>query len=186
MHPVGRVLDFVGGSISRMAGTGIAVGVFIIMAGMPPGEFVKAFITDPPVWLDSVWLRTGLVVIGLAIIWASVRYNVWSNRQRAIDDLAEEISWAITDLLNRQPRPSTSQQIAAWEADYHQWCDKISKMLENRAFFTRADQLHFDRLGFVPRTDMSGYPYYDWLLGQLRLKFHRLREVINWTQQRPR
>ena len=186
MHPVGKILDFVGGTIGRMAGMGIAIGLFMVLVGMPPGEFVKDFIEEPPAWLDTIWFRTGLVVIGLAIFWASLRYNVWSQRQKAIDDLAEELSWAIGDLLNRQPSPGSNAEIAAWENDYRDWCDKVSKKLENRAFFTRADQLHFDRLGFVERTAMSGHARFDWLLGQLRLKFDRLRDVINWTQQRQR
>lgn len=186
MHPVGRVIDYVGGSIGKAAGTGIVIGIFSILIGMPPGEFVKLLIEDPPLWLDSVWLRMGLVIFGLAAIWASVRYNVWSQRQRAINELAEELSWAIDDLLNRDPRPNANDEIAAWERDFRLWCDKVSKLLENGAFFTRADQLHFDRLGFVPRLTMSGTVHFDWLLGQLKLKFERLRDVINWTQQRQR
>jgi hypothetical protein len=62
----------------------------------------------------------------------------------------------------------------------------VSKKLENRAFFTRADQLHFDMLGFVPPVSMTNNQRFDWLLSMLALKFERLRDVINWTQQRRR
>jgi hypothetical protein len=86
--------------------------------------------------------------------------------------------------VNRNPRPSTEGEIDKFDTDYRAWCDKVSSKLNNRAFFTRADQLHFDRLGFVPPLQMSGHARLDWLLGQLRLKFERLRDVINWTQQR--
>jgi hypothetical protein len=111
---------------------------------------------------------------------------VWSRKQRAIDDLAEDLSWAIQKLLNRDPRPTTNQQVAQWEADYRSWCERVSKKLADRAFFTRADQLHFDMLGFVEPIGMSGIAHLDWLLSQLRLKFQRLRDVINWTQERTR
>jgi hypothetical protein len=33
---------------------------------------------------------------------------------------------------------------------------------------------------------IGGDPRLDWPLSQLRLKFERLRDVINWTQERPR
>jgi hypothetical protein len=124
--------------------------------------------------------------VGLVIIGLSLWMNLWSKKQQTIDDLAEEMSWAIHDLLNRTPRPSTDEAVAKWESDFHQWCEKVSTKLENRAFFTRADQLHFDRLGFIEPVAMSGHQRFDWLLSQLRLKFDRLRDVINWTQQRHR
>jgi hypothetical protein len=66
------------------------------------------------------------------------------------------------------------------------WCDRVSAKLENKAFFTRADQLHFDQLGFVPQIAMTRQLELDQLLGQLREKFDRLRDVINWVQQRRR
>jgi hypothetical protein len=62
----------------------------------------------------------------------------------------------------------------------------MSKKLENRVFFTRAHQLHFDMLGFVEPIKMTEHGRYDWLLSQLRLKFERLRDVINWSQMRRR
>ena len=127
-----------------------------------------------------------MVLVGLATIAASLWFNIWSQKQKAIDTLAEDLGWAIRHLLNRKPRPSTDQDIAQWDKDYREWCDKVSKQLENRAFFTRADQLHFDRLGFVDPVAMSGHVQLDWLLSQLRMKFDRLRDVINWTQQRRR
>ena len=62
----------------------------------------------------------------------------------------------------------------------------VSKKLENKAFFTRADQLHFEDLGFVDHIRLSGHPDFDGSLSQLKLKFERLRDVINWTQMRRR
>jgi hypothetical protein len=129
------------------------------------------------IWVDKV---------GLCLIGASLWFNVWSRKQKAIDGLAEDMSFAIHDLVNRKPRPQTDDDIKQWKKDYEAWCDKVSKKLENRAFFTRADQLHFDDLGFIDPLFMTGLPKLDELLGQLRLKFERLRDVINWTQQRRR
>ena len=123
---------------------------------------------------------------GYFLIGASLHFNVWSLRQKAIDDLAEDLSWAIHNLLNK---PVTKEsEVTEWESEYRSWCESVSKKLENRAFFTRADQLHFDRLGFVPQAGFAGSfnKHHKWLTSQLNLKFERLRDVINWTQMRPR
>jgi len=72
----------------------------------------------------------------------------------------------------------------AFERDYNEWCSKVSKKLEQRAFFTKSDQLHFERLGFIDALTMTGQVKYDWWLSQLRLKFERLRDIINWVQMR--
>jgi hypothetical protein len=184
MDKVGGLLNWFGGSIGRAAGTGLIIGLFMVVFGMTPAQAVAYLIETPPNWLLSGWTRLIGLIVGIAVIWASLNYNRWSRKQQAIDLLAEDISWAIHDLVNRNPRPSTEGEIDKFDTDYRAWCDKVSSKLNNRAFFTRADQLHFDRLGFVPPLQMSGHARLDWLLGQLRLKFERLRDVINWTQQR--
>ena len=187
MHPkVGRFIDFIGGGITRAAGSGLAAGAIFLAFGLSPAELVVYLWRSPPAWLLNGWTRLLVVVLGLVLIFWSLRFNVWSRKQQAIDNLAEDISWAIKNLLNRDPRPTTKQQIAQWEADFRRWYEKVSKKLENRAFFTRADQLHFDMLGFVDPIGMTGIPRLDWLLSQLRMKFDRLRDVINWTQERTR
>jgi len=70
------------------------------------------------------WAR--LVLVGLALIAFFLGFNLWSQKQRAIDDLAEDLSWAITHLLNRNPRPSTAAEVAKWEEDFTKWCDRVS------------------------------------------------------------
>ena len=122
----------------------------------------------------------------LAVIWASLHFNVWSLRQRSIDALAEDMSWAIHNLLNRSV--ASQADLVTWQTDYKEWCGRVSQRLDNRAFFTRADQLHFDRLGFVPPAALaiSFNQHHAWLTAQLALKFERLRDVINWTQMRRR
>ena len=110
----------------------------------------------------------------------------WSGKQKAVDDLAEDLSWSIHNLLNRNPPVRSASDVATWKRDYDDWCRKVSDKLGNRAFFTRSDQLHFDRLGFVETTPMAVAfnSEHANLLGQLALKYERLREVMNWTQQR--
>ena len=175
---------WIGGAISRVAGTGLIIGLFIVIYGAAPGQAFSDLLTHLPSWSTNPLFKLALVVIGLFIIGASLHFNVWSLRQRAIDDLAEDLSWAITNLLNKPV--SSEAEVAQWESDYQTWCKLVSEKLENRAFFTRADQLHFDRLGFVPLTNYAGS--YDsrhkWLVSQLSLKFERLRDVVNWTQMR--
>lgn len=184
MPRVGRLIDFVGGSIGRMTGTGLATGLFLILFGVTPAEFVVWLFNNPPSFLSNELFKFAVFVIGIVVIAFSLTFNVWSKKQKAIDGLAEDLSWAIHHLLNRDPRPSSDPEVAQWEADYTAWCARVSAKLENRAFFTRADQLHFDRLGFVNQVVMSEHPRFNWLLSQLNLKFDRLREVINWSQVR--
>lgn len=181
------LLNFLGGSISRAFGTALVVALFFIIFGVAPWELIVRLIAEPPAWLLNGWLRLGALFFGLAIIAVALRYNIWDRQQIAVDDLAEDMSFAISNLLNRsRPDPLDDGWITQWETDFHTWCNQVSAKLDNRAFFTRADQLHFDRLGFVPPVRMSGHERYDWLLAQLRLKLERLRNVINWSQQRRR
>jgi hypothetical protein len=177
---------WIGGSITRVAGTGLVIGLFIVAYGATPGQAVADLLRHLPPQVASPWARLGLVIVGLVVIGASLHFNVWSLRQRAIDELAEDLSWAIHSLLNK---PVTDEPaVAQWEQEYHAWCQRVSQKLENRAFFTRADQLHFDRLGFVPSANFTGSfnERHAWLTSQLSLKFERLRDVINWTQMRRR
>ncbi|MDZ4255028.1 MAG: hypothetical protein U1A72_20860 [Sulfuritalea sp.] len=177
---------WVGGSITRVAGTGLVVGLFIVAYGATPGQALADLLTALPPWLTNPWFKLALVVVGLALIGVSVHFNVWSLRQQAIDELAEDLSCAISDLLNKPV--ANEAEVAQWEADFRTWCQRVSARLENRAFFTRADQLHFDMLGFVPPTNFAGSfnQRHEWVVSQLNVKFERLRDVINWTQMRSR
>jgi hypothetical protein len=159
---------------------------FLILTGMTPVELVAYLWRTPPTWVENGWTRVILLFAGLALVYGSLRFNTWSLQQEAIDDLAEDIAWAIRHLLNQRPEPISDEGVAQWERRYRAWCEKVSDKLGNRAYFTRADQLHFDRLGFVDQLAMTGHQRLDWLLGQLRLKFDRLREVLNWVQLRRR
>ena len=175
---------WIGGAISHTAASGLVTGIFILIYGVTPGEAIANLLGSIPPWLTNPWFKLALVIIGLFVIGASLHFNVWSLRQRAVDDLAEDLSWAIHNLLNKPV--FNNDELTQWESDYRGWCDKVSKKLENRAFFNKADQLHFDRLGFVPLTKLTDSfgDRHDWLLSQLDLKFQRLRDVINWTQMR--
>jgi len=177
---------WIGGSITRAAGAGLAVGIFILAYGATPGQAVAELLAHLPPWVTYPWFKLTLVLLGLVLIGVSLHFNVWSLRQQAIDALAEDLSWAIHHLLNRPV--ATEAEVAQWELDYRAWCERVSQKLENRAFFTRADQLHFDRLGFVPSANFAGSfnQRHAWLASQLNLKFERLRDVINWTQMRRR
>jgi hypothetical protein len=176
---------WIGGSITRVAGTGLVIGVFMLIYGATPGQAMADLFVKLP-WLTYPWFKFSLVVIGLVVIAASLHFNVWSLRQKAIDDLAEDLSWAIRELLNKPV--SDESDVPTWESEYRAWCRRVSTKLENRAFFTRADQLHFNDLGFVPVTPFTGSynKRHAWLVSQLNLKFERLRDVINWTQTRKR
>lgn len=177
---------WIGGAISRVAGTALVIGIFFVLFGMLPWQAVTDLLIDPPQWLINPWFKLTAFITGFVIIGVSLHFNVWSLRQSAIDDLAEDLSWAIHHLLNR--RVTNDAQLAQLESDYNDWCVRVSKKLENRAFFTRADQLHFERLGSIPAVGFSGVfnERHNTLKGHLSLKFDRLRDLINWTQMRKR
>ena len=92
------------------------------------------------------------------------------------------------NLLNRDPGgiDPNSQFVKDWKGDFENWCAQVSAKLGNRAFFTRADQLHFDFLGFVDPIEFYQNPELNHQLSLLRLKIDRLRDVINWTRERRR
>jgi hypothetical protein len=101
-------------------------------------------------------------------------------KQLVIDDLSQELSWAIDNLLNRnQGKEWTEEMVAPFEQDMNAWCDKISNKLENRRFFTQSDQVHFDKLGFIQPIGMSSLGRLNWLLSMLNTKFDRLRDIIH-------
>jgi hypothetical protein len=179
-------LMWIGGSITRVAGSGLVFGLFFVIYGATPGEAMADLFSQLPPWMTNPWFKLTLFIVGMVIIAASLSFNVWSLRQRKINDLAEDLSWAIHNLLNKPV--ANNADLTAWETAYHAWCQQVSTKLEDRAFFTRADQLHFDRLGVVPTTRLaSSYNNrHTWLVSQLNLKFKRLRDIINWAQMRKR
>ena len=87
MRQVHSLLQWVGGAITRVAATALAFGVFIVVVGLTPGDAVARLLITLPDWMQSGWLKLALVIIGLAIIWASMRFNLWSRRQIVIDEL---------------------------------------------------------------------------------------------------
>lgn len=180
------LLKFAGGAISRSVGTALFVAIVFVFFGATPWELAVQWFAEPPQILINPWFRIGILIVGLSMIPALLIYNRWSRKQEVIDDLAEDISWAIGNLLNRKPPPTTPQDIANLNSDFEQWCQRVISKLENRAYFSRADQIHFQRLGFIPVISMGSTPEHKKILRELNLKLDRLREVIEWAQQRPR
>lgn len=186
------IIRWIGGGISRTTSTGLVTGLFFIIFGSLPWELVADLITKSPDWLLSGWIRLGAVIIGLAIIGASLKFNVWSRKQKVVDELAEMLSDAIHDLLNRAV--ANDHELGKFEADFNAWCKKVvAKIEDSPAYFSKADKLHFERLGQVP-VHVWGQAYkampndgrHNHILCMLSVKFDRLRDVINWAQQRPR
>src|ERR1700730_5212577 len=104
MRPVvGTVIQFIGGSIVRVAAAALVIGIFFVLVGVTPWEFALKLITKPPSWITSAYFRVTVLLLGLALIWFSLTFNRWSTKQKTIDSLAEDISWAIMNLLNRNP-----------------------------------------------------------------------------------
>lgn len=111
---------WVGGAITRVALTGLVIGTFIVIYGATPGQAFAELLVQLPPWLTNPWFRLVLVIVGLVLIGVSLHFNVWSLRQQAIDDLAEDLSWAIHNLLNK---PVTNDvELTEWEREFDAWC----------------------------------------------------------------
>lgn len=133
-----------------------------------PGMFVWKLITTPST-LDAE---------------LSAQLKVETNeatRQKALDDIAEEIAWAIDNLINPKPYPTSTGDT---EADFillqtktDDWCIKVSGKLTDRSIFTAGDRVHFDKLGSVPFVQKYGHGKLDWLNSMIILKVQRLREI---------
>jgi hypothetical protein len=73
--------------------------------------------------------------------------------------------------------------IADLGRDIDDWLyERVSNKLENRAIFTRADQLHFENIGFLPPNDFMGHRDYAQIMRILAEKYDRLRDIINWSE----
>ena len=183
----GSPLSWIGGGFARMAIAGILIGLFFLIFGMLPWEAFVKMATWLPQWVLNPWSRMGANVVGLLVIVVSLRWNMWSRRQKTVDELAEMLSSAIHDLLNRRIR--TDAELDSLDADFQSWCARIKLTLEKHpAYFSKADVIHFDRLGAVSNEGWNiafGHRH-NRLLNVLSLKFDRLRDVMNWTQQRTR
>ena len=186
------ILRWIGGSLSRTAGTGLVFGTIMLVFGMTPGELVVLVAGAMPDWVFGGWFKLALVVLGLFIIWGSLRFNVWSQRQKAVNELAKRLSDAIRDLMNRQI--TNDVELGQFESDFGYWCDEIANRIEHyAAYFSEADKIHFDQIGQVPGNSW-GHAYvsaqagnrHNHLLNELNVKFERLRDIINWAQQRTR
>ena len=120
--------------------------------------------------------------------------NEAQNQQRlatkatTLDDLAQEIAWAVNNLVNPRPHPANTSDpeaaVAAFEAQLVAWCDRVSKKLANRDVFTQGDQTHFDVLGFIKPVTMWAHPKLNHLFSQLNLKIERLREIEHRARER--
>jgi hypothetical protein len=184
---VGTLVQFIGGGIGRAASAGFWTGIFFVAVGVTPWRFVASLIQEPPGFLNNSFFSPALVLLGLATIWASLWFNLWSRKQVCIDEISEELAWAVHHLLNNPPKPLDLSGVEQWWTDVLAWEAKVSKMLGNRAFFTRSDEIHFAVLGFVDPSEWStGNRDLDSKMRQLKMKFERLRDIVNWTQMRRR
>lgn len=131
---------------------------------------------------------TGFAIFGM-IAWVNfVRPRLERSRARkrqvAVDQLSGLLSDAIGDLLNRNPPVQSDADLDRWREDYDKWCDTVSGLVGE--YFTRSEQLHFDRLGTVSKRSFTlAYDVkHNHLLAQLDIKFDRLRDIIRDNQVR--
>lgn len=183
---------WLGGRFGSIAITGLLIGAFTVTYGATPGAAMAELLSNLPAWLLNPWFKLALIPIGLFIIWASLTYNIWSQRRKIVDDLAEELSWAINDLLNRTIH--NDADLDHLDVDFKKWGEKVTRKIgDNKAFFSKADRIHFERLGRVQKFKWNDSycasttdGRHDHIRNMLSLKLDRLRDIINWTQMRTR
>jgi hypothetical protein len=106
------------------------------------------------------------------------------REQAEIDNLSEQLAWAISDLLNKPPEAETDDEVEAWEREFRAWMARVDQMLESSEVFTKTDFIHFHKLGFVEEFRMREHSRYNWLLTMLKMKIDRLREIVRSSQAR--
>jgi hypothetical protein len=79
---VGSLLQFIGGALGRVAASGLIIGIFFLVIGMTPWQYVANLIQHPPAWLTSIWFSPRMTLVGLALIAFSLWFNLWSEKQR--------------------------------------------------------------------------------------------------------
>src|SRR5215203_3828715 len=86
----GRISSYIGGAVTRSAATGLVVALCLVLTGMLPGQLFAYLWTASPPWLLSGWTRLFLLIAGLVLMSALLRFNIWSQQQRAVDSIAED------------------------------------------------------------------------------------------------
>jgi hypothetical protein len=106
------------------------------------------------------------------------------SRQKAIDEIAKEIAWAVNNLINPTPIPSTEEDFTQFQAKTEEWYSRVSSKLADRSVFALGDQVHFESLGSIPLVHRYGNRKLDWLNSALVLKLERLREIEQRARDR--
>jgi hypothetical protein len=129
-------------------------------------------------------LGAGLMAIGLGVVLLVRGWLHGRGKQRAVDQLSEAISQAIHELINK-PRPDASSGDAFADSlakEYSKWCEDVNRILANKAYFTRSDVLHFQRLGVFAPVVITHHPGADHTLAMLTERIKRLRDIIEWNR----
>jgi hypothetical protein len=187
-----NLFRWLGGGLTGTAASGLVAATVMIVFGMTPGEVIVHQVAEMPDWVFGGWFKLFLVVVGLCLIWASLKFNIWSRRQKAVNELAVMLSDAIHQLLNRQVTDEAG--LGQLRSDINHWEQRVlAKIDAYPAYFSLADRIHLERLGAIvhdhwPRAYRQDPQdtRHEHELNMLSLKFDRLRDIINWAQQRTR
>ena len=112
-----------------------------------------------------------------------------SARQQVIDDIADEIDFAVHNLINPKPFPTTignsvAADFALLQSKTDAWRERVSGKLGNTSVFTKGDKVHFDSLGSITPVVRYGDQKLDWLHSMLVLRLDRLREIEDRARMR--
>lgn len=182
---VGSLLQFVGGALTRVAVSGLIIGVFVVLVGVTPWEYLVSVIERPPGIVKNLWFTPVMTLCGLLVIYASLRFNLWSTKQLAIDALASELEWASNHLLHRPPVANAHEEAQQWHSDFSAWKTRVSEKLAERAFFTNNDQVYFQHPGLPNSSFVSNHVAGDHVCF-VEIRMRALREILNSAQLRVR
>jgi hypothetical protein len=146
---------------------------------------VRLFLAPYWIWKDD---QSRLAILHNQVTDKAQNEQRLAAKSATLDDIAQEIEWAVNNLVNPKPHPGNAADpetaTRAFEVKFAHWCERVSKKLANRDVFTQGDQTHFDALGFVPVINVWAHPKLNHLFSQLQLKIERLREIEHRVRER--
>ena len=94
------------------------------------------------------------LVILMSILWVFFRkiYGIRRAPQRVIDELSQERSLAINNILNKPPK--SDEELDLWVKSNNDWYKRVVAIMNPH--LTQAERLKFERLGILMGASFSG------------------------------
>jgi hypothetical protein len=113
------------------------VEVLVDLHGWQVAGAVLSAIVAVRLLLAPYWIWKGdqgrLAALGNQVGNEALKQRRLATKTAALDDIAQEIAWAVNNLVNPRPHPASTSDpetaIAAFEAKFFAWCGRVSQKL---------------------------------------------------------